>query len=300
MMLKVNFCLLLLLATYVCVFAQSFSDENCLSNRMEMSDSLRCSTKLFSLSPYKPVYVLFGNYTNHINQNPFSETQPKPPAMPADLNNVELKFQFSTKIKVAHNVLGEQLGGDLWIRYTQTSRWQVYNAQLSRPFRETNYEPEALFVIPTRYKIFGLAGVYAGIGINHQSNGRSNPHSRSWNRVFLEAGLETANLNIVLRPWWRIQEPMEVDDNPGIENFVGRGEIMLAYNYGRHSISTIARHSLKFKDLQGGGVEIDYALKIYNYLKLHAQVYHGYGESMIDFNHFQTTVGLGLSLIVWR
>lgn len=300
MVLKFNLFLLLLFQAYLCVFGQSFSDQNCLSQRMEINDSINSNTKLFSLSPYKPVYVLFGNYTNHINQSPFSETQPKPPAMPADLNNVELKFQFSTKIKVAHNILGEKLGGDLWLRYTQTSRWQVYNTQLSRPFRETNYEPEALFVLPTPFKIFGLKGVYAGIGINHQSNGRSNPHSRSWNRVFFEAGLETANLNIILRPWWRIQEPIEIDDNPGIENFIGRGEIMIAYNYGRHSISAIGKHSLNFKDFQGGGIEIDYALKMYNYLKLHAQIYHGYGESMIDFNHFQTTVGLGLSLIVWR
>jgi len=291
---------LLLFTTSFNVFAQSLSTKNCLSYRMEMCDSLKHNTKLFSLSPYKPVYVLFGNYTNHINQSPYSETQPKPPAMPADLNNVELKFQFSTKIKVAQNILGEQLGGDIWLRYTQTSRWQVYNTLLSRPFRETNYEPEALFVMPTPYHIFGLHGVYVGIGINHQSNGRSNPHSRSWNRVFLEAGLETPNLNIVLRPWWRLQEPFEIDDNPGIENFIGRGEIMIACNYGRHSISAIARHSLKFKELQGGGFELDYAVKMYNYLKLHAQVYHGYGESMIDFNHFQTTIGLGLSLIVWR
>jgi len=299
-MLKYILCLLLLLPVYVNLFAQSPADENCLSYRMEMCDSLKNQTKPFSLSSYKPVYVLFGNFTNQINQNPFSETQPKPPAMPADLNEVELKFQFSTKIKVAQNILGKKLGGDIWLRYTQTSRWQVYNTPLSRPFRETNYEPEALFVLPTHYHIFGLQGVYAGIGINHQSNGRSNPHSRSWNRVFFEAGLETPNLNIILRPWWRLQEPLEFDDNPGIENFIGRGEIMVAYNYGRHSISAIARHSLKFKKQQGGSIQLDYAFKMYNYLKLHTQFYHGYGESMIDFNHFQTTIGLGLSLIVWR
>lgn len=299
-MFKHNLILLLLCLTTSVVFAQSFSNQNCLSQRMDLSDSLDNNKNLFGLSSYKPVYILFGNYTNNINKNPHSETQPAPPPMPADLNNIELKFQLSTKVKVANNLFGDKIGGDIWLRYTQTSRWQVYNTQLSRPFRETNYEPEALLVLPTKYKIFGLKGVYAGIGINHQSNGRSNPHSRSWNRFFIEAGWETNNLNIVLRPWWRLNEPAEIDDNPGIENYIGKGEVMLAYNYGRHSISFIGRHSLQFKTNSGGGLEIDYALKIYDHLKLHSQIYHGYGESMIDFNHFQTTFGLGLSLIVWR
>lgn len=299
-MFKYTLLFLLISSCFSNLFAQQFSKHNCLSERMEICDSLRGKKNLFGLSAYKPVYVLFGNYTNQINQSPHSETQPVPPPMPADLNSVELKFQFSTKVKVAHNILGEKIGGDLWVRYTQTSRWQVYNTPLSRPFRETNYEPEALFVLPTQYHVLGLHGVYMGIGINHQSNGRSNPHSRSWNRVFLEAGWETKNINIVLRPWWRLQESLEFDDNPGIENYIGRGELMVAYNYGRHSISLLGRHSLQFKEQSGGSVEIDYALKIYDHLKFYTQIYHGYGESMIDFNHFQTTIGMGLSLIVWR
>jgi phospholipase A1 len=35
-------------------------------------------------------------------------------------------------------------------------------------------------------------------------------------------------------------------------------------------------------------------------LKLYLQVFHGYGESMVDCNHEQTMVGLGVTLLEWK
>jgi phospholipase A1 len=80
--------------------------------------------------------------------------------------------------------------GDLWMGYTQSSRWQLYNKKESRPLRESDYEPEAMLVFGTRYRAFGWDGRLLGIGIDHPSNGRSDPYSRSWNRIVANVGFE--------------------------------------------------------------------------------------------------------------
>ncbi len=275
-------------------------DTYSLSERWQINDSLTKQRGLFRIQTYKPVYILFANNTNDINKQPTSDNPDNVVPKPMPLDDTELKFQISFKTMALRNIFGNRIGGDIWIGYSQTSRWQVFNVDQSRPFRETNYEPEVMLLAPTPYKIFGLNGVFAGIGFNHQSNGRSNPLSRSWNRVIMQFGWETKDLSIVLRPWWRLQEEPTEDNNPGIENYVGRGDLMVAYEKGRHDISMLARHSMRFGDDNRGSIQMDYAFRIYDYLKLHLQVFSGYGESLIDYNHKQTTVGIGVSLVEWR
>ena len=275
---------------------ESFS----LSERWQINDSLTKQKGLFRIQTYKPVYILFANHTSDINNQPTSDNPDNVVPEPLPLDDTELKFQISFKTMALRNIFGNKIGGDVWIGYSQTSRWQIYNVDQSRPFRETNYEPEIMLLVPTPYKIFGLNGVFAGIGFNHQSNGRSNPLSRSWNRVIMQFGWETNDFSIIFRPWWRLQEEPVEDNNPGIENYVGRGDLMVAYEKGRHDISLIGRHSMRFGDDNRGSLQMDYAFRIYDFLKLHLQVFHGYGESLIDYNHKQTTVGIGVSLVEWR
>lgn len=255
--------------------------------------------QLFQFEPYKPVYILFANYTTNINEQPTSENPINNVPIPLELNQVELKFQLSFKTKVLQNIFGEKTGGALWIAYTQSSRWQVYNEAQSRPFRETNYEPELLFILPTNYNLLGLKGVYSGVGLTHQSNGRSNPISRSWNRVIFHVGLETNGWSVIFKPWIRISEDFDDDNNPNIQDYVGRAELLVAYKYKRHQVSFKGRHSLNGGENNRGGLQIDYAAQLYNNLKIYTQFFHGYGESLIDYNHKQTTFGIGVSLVNW-
>src|SRR5690606_1727562 len=68
------------------------------------------------------------------------------------------------EVGVVKNLFGDN--GDIWMGYTQSSRWQVYNTDNSRPFRETNYEPEVLLVFRNNYQLGGWKGRMAAVGIN--------------------------------------------------------------------------------------------------------------------------------------
>ena len=302
MKLKIYFTLFITFAFITSIAAQDLFRKQPISllEQWELADTTRNQSGLFKIRQYKPVYILMANYTTDINQMPQSGNPNNSVPENMQLNQVEAKFQVSFKTKIFNDLMGSKRGGDIWVGYTQTSRWQVYNTDISRPFRETNYEPEIMYIMPTPYEICGLKGLFAGIGYNHQSNGQSDPMSRSWNRVVAQIAWESKNLSIMFKPWLRIKEPADKDNNPGIENYMGRGELMAAYGKGRHDISLIARHSMRFGENNRGSIQIDYALQIWDNLKLNAQLFHGYGESLIDYNHKQTTIGIGLSLTQWR
>lgn len=251
----------------------------------------------FSLRAYQPVYVLPWVGSHAANQFPSSPAPDHTVVRSERLDESELKFQVSLKTKAWQGVFGDT--GDLWLGYTQSSRWQIYNGERSRPFRETNYEPEAMLVFATRYRLFGWDARLLSLGLNHQSNGRDEPRSRSWSRVTASVGLERPGWTLTLRPWWRIPEGEEEDDNPDIEDYVGRTDLLLVRHVRRHEIATLFRHTLRDGDRSRGAVQVDWAFPIRGNLRGHVQLFHGYGESLIDYNYRTTQVGLGFSLIEW-
>jgi len=251
---------------------------------------------VFQMRAYKPVYLLPAFWSSDPNEVPSSPNPDNTALAPENLSSVETKFQISFKTKFAENLFGDN--GDLWGAYTQNSRWQVYNADQSRPFRETNYEPEVMLVFRNNYRLGGWRGRMAGISLNHQSNGRGDPFSRSWNRVILSAGIDRENWAFVVRPWWRISDGSD-DNNPDMEDFMGRGDAMLVYSKNGHEFAVLGRHSLRGVDKSHGALQLDWGFPIDRTLRGRVQVFHGYGESMIDYNHKATYVGLGISLLEW-
>ena len=70
----------------------------------------------------------------------------------------------------------------LFFGFTLQSYWQMYNSDISSPFRETNYQPEIFYGFINDLKVGEWTNRVNIIGIEHQSNGRTQPLSRSWNQ----------------------------------------------------------------------------------------------------------------------
>lgn len=265
-----------------------------LDSRWELAQGSKLG--VFNLRAYKPVYLLPVFWSNDPNELPSSPSAGNTVTRPQPLDNIEAKFQISFKTKAVENLFGDN--GDIWMAYTQSSRWQVYNGEQSRPFRESNYEPEVMLVFRNNYQIAGWHGRMLGIGVNHQSNGREDPFSRSWNRVILNVGLDRDNWAVMLRPWWHISDGSD-SDNPDIEDYIGRGDMTIVHTRGRHQFSLMLRHTLRTGEDSRGAARFDWGFPINNTLRGHLQVFSGYGESLIDYNHRATYIGLGISLLEW-
>ncbi|RUL69601.1 phospholipase A [Dyella choica] len=266
-----------------------------LDRRWELSPDSKLGT--FNLRGYKPIYVLPLFATTHQNNLPYSPNANNAVHTPLGMQDVEGKFQLSMKTKVWQGVFGDT--GDLWFGYTQDSYWQVYNAKHSRPFRETDYEPEAMLVFNTDYPLFGWHGRLLGIGLDHESNGQSDPESRSWNRVMAQVGFERGNWTIMLRPWWRIPEPAKDDNNPDISNYVGRADMLIIHQWHGQEFSLLLRDSLRGGSRQHGAGHLTWSFPLAGGLRGYMELFKGYGENILDYNHNATYLGAGVSLLDW-
>jgi phospholipase A1 len=274
------------------VVAQAMEPEpkllSTLSRHWELDDEAKQGAFLFR--PHHPNYFLPVKYSNSPNNTPFQESFPQPDL---GLDPLETELQLSFKIKGMEGVFGHD-NVDLWFGYTITSFWQAYNNTISSPFRETNYEPEAMLVLRTNYEIAGFRGRFLNLGMVHQSNGRSEGLSRSWNRVYAQIGFERDNLALLIRPWYRIPERDE-DDNPDIEDYLGHGDLQVVYRKGRNAYSLLLRNNFKSPD-NHGALKLNWSFPLYGRLKGYVQYFNGYGESLIDYNHSQQSIGFGVSL----
>jgi phospholipase A1 len=239
---------------------------------------------------HQPNYLLLGRYTSDVN------TEPYDPLFEAfdedeDFRNVEAKFQLSVKGRLATT---DDHRWGLWFAYTQQSHWQMYSAENSRPFRETNYSPEIFGSFRPGVEVAGMQWNLLNFGFTHQSNGRSDPISRSWDRLFVEAGLERGNFVLLARAWTRVELGDYEDDNPDIVDYYGHGEITGVYAWRDNTVSLMARGNLSTGK---GAAQFTWASRpLLGPLRGYLQVFTGYGESMIDYDWRQTTIGLGVTL----
>lgn len=249
--------------------------------------------KPFTLMSHKANYILLAAH-NFQGWNPkeFEEASGRDSL---ELDDTEVQFQLSIKTPLAISLFEDRL--DIFASYTIRSFWQVYNSDISSPFRETNHEPE--FWLQTRpdWEFLGFKNTVNILGVSHQSNGQSGNLSRSWNRVYGGFGFERGNFAFLIKPWLRIQEDAENDDNPDITDYLGHGEINMAYKYKDHTFSLMSRNNIESGFSRGAiGLGWSFPLFHYNYLKGYVQYFSGYGESLIDYDQYVNKIGIGLLL----
>ena len=218
----------------------------------------------------------------------------------------EVKFQFSAKFDIWPN-RGPHAAH---FAFTQHSLWDLYRA--SQPFRENNYEPELFYTyyhVPGRYDPLAGCGLFLErFGLLHSSNGQVGESSRGWNRLYGESRFACydgarnyfiTNLNL-----WASVLPEHNNEN--ITQYQGYGELSLSVGsdnaqgaFGDWDCTVHGRKGT-LRGLNVGSVEVDvrWRPRYGNVVRftpyLYAQVFSGYGETLLNYNHSLSAVRVGI------
>ena len=216
------------------------------------------------------------------------------------------KFQFSFKYRLLSDsgVLGAGVPAlrGLHLAYTQRSLWDIQAK--SSPFFDTSYMPEligewqaARFLNPGPVQWLGQQ-----LSLQHESNGRDGPTSRSVNIVYYRPGVIIGDVNgwnLILSPKFYVYVG-DLSNNPDISKYRGYGEFRAAFGKNeRFGLSFTGRLGEHFNK---GSMQFDLTLPLRSRLIDFAsyfmvQYFDGYGESLLEYNRHSSTVRAGFSLV---
>lgn len=270
------------------------SDHDVVTERMEQDRENVLEP--FTLMAHKPNYLLFLAYNNQGYDPELFRDQYRDDSI--ELDDYEAQFQLSIKFPLFVSLFNDTM--DIYAAYTNRSFWQVYNKDISSPFRETNHEPEAWVQFHPGWEFLGFKNTWNSFGFNHQSNGQGGVLSRSWNRLFAWFTVERDNLAMSFKPWYRIPEDIEDNDNPDITDYLGHFELSASYLWKEHVFSIMSRNNLE-SGFERGAIELSWSFPLGNwpYVKGYVQYFNGYGESLIDYNRRSNRIGVGVLLTDW-
>lgn len=270
--------------------------EPLLKNRMAMEALNR--TNRFVLTPHKRNYILPFSNKDASYTEPYATTD----SQLQSLDQTEVELQLSIKILIREGLFDDN--GHLYLGYTNHSLWQLYNRELSAPFRETNHQPELILSFTNDWEILGFRNVLNEAILNHQSNGQSGLLSRSWNRIMLNSVFEKDQFVVAINPWYRLSEPdaeypgdPRGDDNPDIEKYMGNFELTAAYQRKKDIFSIMVRNNLRSENK--GAVELGWSFPVSRRMpnvRGYMKYFNGYGQSLIDYDDHSEVVGLGFVL----
>ena len=249
----------------------------------------------FGLKPHKVNYILPISYR-------LGDDSYKAFNQPLPFKHTEAELQVSLKLSVGGDLFG--LNEKYYLAYSHLAFWQIYTD--SSPFRETNYSPEAFVVFPIKdaNSLFQLRNIKLGLG--HISNGQGETHgaqyeyhyqdpdnqSRSLNFIYTEFTLQHNSIITSLKLWYRLPEDIAADDNPDYTDYTGNAEINLNYFYKQHKFALMGRYNIS---TNYGAAKLTYSYPLIKDVYFFSKIFHGYGESLIDYNNELTKVAVGFS-----
>ncbi|MCM1004842.1 MAG: phospholipase A [Prevotella sp.] len=266
---RIIFILLLAFAAAAPANAQIIKTET----QEDITDSLR---QQFDNGPY---FTLYRDNYFAVGTDPTH----KPTA-----NNSDVRFQISIAQRLTKSVLPWHTY--LFLCFTQGVAWDVFKN--SMPMHDFTFNPGLGIVKPlfNRDRFIGKATLM----IEHMSNGRDSIWSRSWNRIALGATIMiTENVTIDGKAWIPI---VDGQNNKDILKYVGlfQGGVSVFSNNRRwggslHLVKR-AKWNLSFN------TEVQFFWRPWKQANefLFLQWFNGYGETLIDYNHFSNRLRVGL------
>ena len=240
----------------------------------------------FVFTPHLPNFIGWSSFDP--NQAPFTAITGNPETVKDD----ELVFQVSFKAPIWQQMFGTNL--KTYFAYTSKSWWQLSNDDFSSPFRETNYMPEVFVRGTQQRRLFADVALEGWtLGFVHQSNGREQALSRSWDRILGRYALRlNSKLSLLGEVWYRIPEDEADDDNPFEHRYYGYGDFRLVWTPNRSTFTALLRPGT-----QELSYELSWSYPINDVFRLHASYYDGYGESLLDYDQEiqRFTVGVSVS-----
>ena len=217
------------------------------------------------------------------------------------------KFQISLRYQLfdGRGALANRLPwiDDLYLSYSQTSLWDLGN--LSKPFRDSSYRPRLFYANYDLARFFdGRLRVGVESGFGHESNGKEEEDSRSFNMLYARPTLtlgDPSGLRFFAAPL--IHNYISDDENPDLKDY--RGYVDWVFGFGSKGGLDFWTTLRKGQRSDYGSIEwnISYPLAklsggdLTGWLTM--QYFAGYGESLLDYNRkldSQWRLGIAVAL----
>jgi outer membrane phospholipase A len=205
-----------------------------------------------------------------------------------DGSDANAKMQLSFKLRLYEPVdqTSRDLVDNMYFGYTQSAFWDL--SSYSKPFLDTNYKPSFFYFIPsTDWRVDGHAVGFAA-GIEHESNGKDEPESRSLDVLFVRPYFtfgDTGDFHWTASP--KLYAYIEKSENSDIAKYRGYGDFHLSY--GKNNDWQAAWILRKGTSTEKFSAELQATYPINRWYPgvagyLMLQAFTGYGEYLLDYN----------------